>query len=124
MFNRCSNINQKPIFVDNIDCQMAFVRSDEAGRFLAFLADNMFSGVINGSSEDTISINEIVKYVKTKTNCEAILTADGERAPYNKEPEYSINTDKANSLGYFFTPLKEWIYELIDGYIEEISYTK
>ena len=30
----------KPIFVDNMEVQMAFVRSDEAGRFLAFLGDN------------------------------------------------------------------------------------
>ena len=42
----------------------------------------------------------------------------GEAAPYNDEPEYSICTDKAKSLGYRFTELKEWIYELLDYYIQ------
>lgn len=114
-------INKKPMFIDNIDIQMAFVRSDEAGKFLAFFADNEFTGVINGSSKGTISINYIANYVKSKTGCEAILTADGEKAPYNGESEYSINTDKANSLGYKFTPLKEWVYNLIDKYIKEFT---
>lgn len=114
-------INKKPMFIDNFDRQMGFIRSDEAGKFLAFFADNKFTGAINGSSKDTISIKDIAKYVKTKTGCEVKLAADGEKAPYNGEPEYSINTDKANSLGYKFTPSKEWIYNLIDEYIKEIA---
>lgn len=114
-------INKKPMFIDNFHRQMGFVRSDEAGKFLAFLADTSFTGPINGSSSDTISIRVIVEYVRDKTGCEAILTDDGEIAPYNSEPEYSINTDKASSLGYKFTPCKDWIYDLIDVYIKEIT---
>ncbi len=34
---------------------------------------------------------------------------DGEPAPYNGEPEYSINTAKAESLGYQFSVLEDWI---------------
>ena len=29
----------------------------------------------------------------------------------------SINTDKAEALGFGFSDLKDWIYELIDYYI-------
>ena len=48
----------------------------------------------------------------------AIIDKEGDEAPYNGEPEYSINTEKANALGFQFSPLKDWIYELLDYYIQ------
>jgi len=110
--------HQKPMYIDNIDCQMSFIRSDEAGDFIAFLAESHYDGPINASSNGTISIREILDYVEQKTGKKAILSDNGDRAPYNSEPEYSINTDKASSLGYQFSNLKDWIYELLDFYID------
>ena len=107
-----------PMNIDNIDCQMGFLRSDEAGKFMAFLVDKEFSGPINGSSYGTISVREILDYVTAKTGKSAVFSEDGEKAPYNGEPEYSISTSKAEKLGYKFSNLKDWIYGLIDYYIE------
>ena len=56
-------------------------------------------------------------YVEKKTGKKAIVDKAGDNAPYNGEPEYSINTDKAEKLGFQFTNLKDWIYDLIDYYI-------
>lgn len=114
-------IKGMPMYIDNIDCQMGFIRSDEAGLFMAFLADKDFSGPINGSSHETISIREILKYITERTGKEAVLSEDGEKAPYNCEPEYSINTNRAEKLGFKFSNLKDWIYELIDYYIESVT---
>lgn len=111
-------IKGMPMYVDNIDCQMGFIRSDEAGKFMAFLIDKNYSGPVNGSAHGTISIREILDYVSKKTGKKAILSEDGEKAPYNGEPEYSISTNKAEKLGYKFSNLKDWIYEIIDYYIE------
>ena len=83
-------VKKIPMYIDNIDAQMGFVRSDEAGKF---------------------------DYVEKKTGCHALLADDGDNAPYNGENEYSINTDKAEALGFGFSDLKDWIYELIDYYI-------
>ena len=33
----------------------------------------------------------------------------------------SICTDKAKELGYQFTELKDWIYELLDYYIQVVE---
>ena len=107
-----------PMHIDNLDCQMGFIRSDEAGKFIAFLVDKDFQGAINGSADGTISVRKIIDYVETKTGAKAVLREDGDSAPYNGEPEYSINTDKAKSLGFKFSNLKDWIYELLDYYIE------
>jgi nucleoside-diphosphate-sugar epimerase len=114
-------MNQKPMYVDNYDKQMAFVRSDEAGKFLAFFATNHYVGTINGASAGTISIKDISDYIESKVGKKAVLSQDGEKSPYNVEKDYSINTEIANNLGFYFTPLKMWIYDLIDSYIKELT---
>ncbi len=106
-----------PMNIDNLDAQMGFIRSDEAGKFMAFLAEKDFEGAINGSSKGTISLREIIDYVEKKTGTKAIIDKEGDNAPYNGEPEYSMNTDKAEKLGFQFSNLKDWIYDLLDYYM-------
>lgn len=111
-------LKQIPMMVDNPDSQMAFIRSDEAGKFLSFLVDKDFKGAVNGSSYGTVSIREILDYIEKATGMRAVISKDGEPSPYNGEPDYSINTEKAESLGFRFTDLKDWIYDLLDYYID------
>jgi len=89
----------------------------------AFLVDKDVRGAINGSSEGTISIKEMIEYVERKTGTRAVIDRTGENAPYNGEPEYSINTEKAKALGFRFSVLQDWIYELLDYYIEFVRRT-
>jgi len=110
-------IKQIPMYVDNFDSQMAFVRSDEAGRFLAHFATHPFVGKINGASDGTISIGDIAEYIKQKTGLSPVLSDHGTPAPYNGEEPYWINTSLAKSIEFSFTPLHEWIYDLIDFYL-------
>ena len=111
-------LKQLPMKVDNLDNKMSFIRSDEAGRFMSFLVDKDFQGAVNGSSHGTISVREILDYLKKETGMNALLSEEGDAAPYNGTPEYSINTDRAESLGFEFTDLKDWIYGLLDYYID------
>lgn len=110
-----------PMNIDNLDCQMSFIRSDEAGKFLSFLVESDTVGAINGSADGTISLREIIRYIESKTGSKAIIDASGENAPYNGEPEYSINTDKAKSLGFKFLSLRGWIFDLLDYYIDLVD---
>lgn len=71
-------------------------------------------------TEGTISIREIFDYVEQKTGAKAILDKDGDPAPYNGEPEYSINTEKAQALGFPFSGLRDWIEPLLDVYIASV----
>lgn len=121
MFYVRNTMQSVPMKIDNIDCQMSYIRSDEAGKFMAFLADKDIKGAINGSAHGTISLREIISYVEEKTGTKAILSDEGEEAPYNGEPDYSINTDKAEASGFQFSNLKDWIYDLLDHYIESAS---
>lgn len=115
-----NTIKKVPMNIDNVDNQMSFIDSVEAGKFMAFLVDKNFVGPINGCSDGTISIREILDYIDENTGIEAIINKDGATAPYNSEPEYSINNDKAKNLGFEFTSIKSWIFKLIDYYIEVI----
>ncbi len=110
----------KAMYVDNLNEQMGFIRSDEAGDFLAFLADQPFVGPINGSAHGTASVADILAYVEQKTGKQAILRADGDPAPYNGETAYSIDTTKAESLGYSFSNLPDWLPGLLDACIAEV----
>ncbi len=114
-------MNEIPMFIDNLDCQMGYIHSDEAGKFIAFLVDKDFTGAVNGSAYGTISLREIIEYVEQRTGRKAVLSVSGEAAPYNGEPEYSINTETAEKMGFQFSTLKNWIYDLLDHYIEELS---
>ncbi len=111
-----------PMQVDNLDSELAFIRSDEAGRFLSFLATNRFVGAINGGSEQTISIRDIITYVEKAVGNTALYSEDfANPAPYNGTPSYSINVDIAKQCGFSFTPLHEWIYILLDELIKQAN---
>lgn len=110
-----------PMHIDNLDAQMGYIRSDEAGKFMAFLVDKDVSGAINGCSYGTISLQEIIEYVERKTGTKAVINENGDPAPYNGEPEYSINTERAQALGFQFTELKNWIFDLLDDYISQLN---
>ena len=107
------------MYIDNLDAQMSFIRSDEAGEFLVYLVEKEMTGAVNGCSDGTVSIREILDYVEEKTGKAAILSADGDAAPYNGTADYSINTEKAQKLGYKFLNVREWMFELVDEYIRK-----
>ncbi len=106
-----------PMYIDNLDAQMSFIRSDEAGAFMAFLADKNFCGAVNGASKGTVSLREIIEFLEKKTGKKALLSADGEAAPYNGESEFSVNTDKAKTLGFEFSDVNDWIYDLLEYFL-------
>lgn len=109
-----------PMNIDNLNYQMGYIRSDEAGKFIAFLVDKNYQGAVNGSAHGTVSLREILDYAEKKTGKKAIISEEGEAAPYNGEPEYSINTGAAEGLGFCFSTLGDWIYGLVDYYIGEV----
>ena len=111
---------QKPMFIDDIDKNLSFINEDEAGLFIAHLADHFISGPVNGCSRGSVTIKDIISYVEKKTGQKAILTDDGERAPYNGYCDTNtFNTDKACSTGFVFSHIDDWIYQLLDKYMEE-----
>ncbi len=111
-------MKQIPMNIDNIDFQMSFITSDEAGKFLVFLTESDYTGSINGACSGTISIRNILDYVESKTGKKAVIDINGENAPYNGTCEYWVNTEKAENIGYRFDDIENSIYELVDYYMD------
>ena len=109
-----------PMNIDNLDCQMSYINSFEAGRFMAFLVDKDIKGAVNGCSRGTVSLRELIEYVEKKSGSKAVIDVNGDDAPYNGDTEFSINTDLAKSLGFEFSDIHDWIYDLLDHYSEQI----
>jgi len=107
----------KPMNINNLDAEMSFIRASEAGQFLAWLAGKEVTGAVNASSIGTITLAEVIKYVENKTGRRAIISEDGENAPYNYCPSFSLATEKA---GFKFSHLHDWIYSLLDELIGEL----
>ena len=110
-------VRGKAMEIDNLEDEMCYVRSDEAGEFLALLAREAFTGPINAASAGTICIKELARYVHGKTGREMVLSPSGDAAPYNGMRAYSLDTAAAQSLGAYFSPLESWFWKLADFYI-------
>ena len=107
-----------PMYIDDIDCRLSFIGSEEAGRFMAFLAETDAKGAVNGSSHGTVSVREILAYAEERTGKKALLDENGDPAPYNGDCSHSLNTDRAEALGFRFSRLDDWIRGLLDHHID------
>ena len=104
----------KPIYVDNPDFGMQFIHEKEAGHFLAYLAGKDVYGAINGASKNMISSGDIVGFIEKVIGKKAIISPDGDAAPYNgSRADISYDTRKAESIGFHFSDINDWIYGLI-----------
>lgn len=112
-------IDGNPINIDNLNEQIGFINSIEAGNFLAWITEQNFVGAINGNNIGTIFLSEVINYVEYKTNKKAIYLAEGLDGTYNGQKTFSLDVSYAGSLGYKFSDLKPWIYELLDKYIDK-----
>lgn len=111
-------VKSKPIHIDNLPVQMEFIMSNEAGRFLAWLATNNFCGSINAANIGSVKLSDIVKYVENKSGIKAIITSDGDSASFNGFPSYGMDLSRAKNIGYDFPQLDSYLCSLLDKYID------
>ena len=117
-------VNEKPMYIDNLDERICFANATETGKFLAYLVEVDAEGAYNCCSTGTISIKEILSYIEQRTGKKSLLdeTASYDKnkiAPYNGTKTNSLNTQKAQKLGFKFSDVHDWIYELIDYELEK-----
>lgn len=112
-------VKGSPMNLDNLNAQIGFIRSSEAGNFLSWVVEQEFTGSINGNNIGTISLQEVISYVEQKTGKKAVFSTEGAKGTYNKQKSFSLDIKNVKSLGYDFTELKGWIYKLINQYIDK-----
>ena len=111
--------NGIPMYVDDLDYGVEYIQEQEAGCFIAHLVNQDFSGPVNGCSTGQISARSIIEYIEKKTGKKAILNRNGEPAPFNGTvANTSYDTQKALATGFRFSKIEDWIFDLLDYYIE------
>ncbi len=111
----------KAMYIDNMDERFCVAQCREIGEFLAFLADSAFTGPINGCSGGLVSVRDILRYIEYRTGFPVRTDRLGDPAPYNGTRDNSLCTMKARALGFHFMDVHEWLYQLIDKYIDEVN---
>ncbi|MBY0121836.1 NAD-dependent epimerase/dehydratase family protein [Bacillus sp. S/N-304-OC-R1] len=111
--------NGEEIGVSNPKARFSFILSDDAAQFLYDIGKSAFTGPINPGSKKDISVIEFIGKIEThlnkKANTTGVLTKEN-TSPYSLDGSWSINTAKAEKLGYSFASLDEVLDELIYYY--------
>jgi nucleoside-diphosphate-sugar epimerase len=104
------------IGIPNSTAQISFIRSDEAADFLLWLGHTPLTGPVNACSDGTVRIGEIISIIEQTTGKQAVVkekTADEHMSPFGITQSWYMDTSKAQSEGYSFLSLNEWLPELI-----------
>ncbi|WP_391120104.1 NAD-dependent epimerase/dehydratase family protein [Psychrobacillus sp. L3] len=112
-------LNNDQIGIANPTCRYSFILSDEAAEFLYKIGHSSFSGTINPGCAEDISLKDLVGKIENRVGKSANIINDAPVAntsPYALPGSWSINTEKANRLGYQFSDLHTILNELIDYY--------
>jgi len=105
-----------PIHMENPDAKTSYIHEKQAGEFIARLVDTDISGAVNACSDGVISQGEIIGYIQKICGRSAVLSQDGDTAPFDGTAcDTSYDCTKAKSFGFEAVGLSSWIYDLI-GY--------
>ena len=116
--------HEGPMHIDNLEAQISFIDSAEAGQFLFHAATGPVEGPVNAASNGTVSLGEIIAYTEKITGKKAIIKAEGEAATLNGAPSFSLDTAKAAKSGFEFKNINEWVYPLIDLWVNQMKNEK
>ncbi|MFF2753487.1 NAD-dependent epimerase/dehydratase family protein [Psychrobacillus sp. NPDC058041] len=114
-------LNDEMLGIKNPKASYSFILSDEAADFLYKMGQSSFTGPINPGCEEDISLEDLISKIEERVGKSANILNDApitNTSPYALPGSWSINTEKANRLGYQFSELHTILDELIDYYSE------
>lgn len=106
----------KLIGVPNPAALLSFILSDEAARFLFWLAKNELTGPVNACSNGSISVGSLLQLIEKATGKSAVTqpeTADADHSPFGVPASWSMSTAKAQRAGFTFNNLDDWLPQLV-----------
>lgn len=105
----------KAFYLPSVFAKLSLISSADAAWFLLYMGKNDFKGPINAASPECISLGNVISLIEEKVGKKAVLGASGsaEASPFGIEKDWYMNVSKAEALGFRFTPLNNWLPELI-----------
>ncbi|MGB8955290.1 MAG: NAD-dependent epimerase/dehydratase family protein [Tumebacillaceae bacterium] len=111
-----------PFYIPNLDAKMNFITSQEAGNFLAWVAQSELTGPVNACATGTISIRELLALIEEKVGKQAVLAqerTDATASPYGIPVSWYMDTTRAERAGFAFTRLHDWLPQLVQEIVKE-----
>lgn len=112
-------MREEEIGARNFDIRFSFISSDEAADFLYKMGESNFTGSINPGSRGDISLMELIQIIESHVSKKAVITTEVTKenaSPFGLEGSWSINTEKAENLGFIFSELNGLLNDLIQFY--------
>lgn len=114
-------LHGEKIGIDNLKAELSFVDSEDLASFLLWSGEKTFTGPINASSPDKMTLKQFIETIEDETGKQALITSssEGTPSPMNFPGSFYQNVNKAAELGYQFTPLKVWFPPLVKSITKE-----
>lgn len=101
-----------PIGLPNPAARVSFLRSDEAGRFAAWVGSRSMTGPINACANGTVSYGEIVALAERAVGRKAVIVSNANEAdmsPIAGPDSWYMSNARAEAAGYHFSDMSEWM---------------
>jgi nucleoside-diphosphate-sugar epimerase len=107
-------INEEELYFTNLEAETNYISETEAGDFLAWVGFQEFNGPVNACSNGSIKLGELISLIEKEMGKTAVLTSEKKTvSPFDLPKSWTLNSGKAQSYGYSFTNLMEWLPVLI-----------
>ncbi|WP_338553643.1 NAD-dependent epimerase/dehydratase family protein [Paenibacillus sp. KS-LC4] len=98
------------------EAELSFIHSDEAAEFLEWLGKSDLTGPINACSQGRIGLNQMMSIIEefVGKNAKIVEEASEEhQSPFGVPVSWYMDTSKAETAGFAFKHIKNWLPELI-----------
>ncbi len=116
--------NEETILVRDLSAQMSFIKGSEVAKVMLWLIDINFKGVINASSKEIISMNELMNWIEEVVKVEPLVIEsdqDENQSPFSIEKDWYLDCQKMSELGYPLPDLSSWLVPLIRRLNEKMA---
>ena len=115
-------LQQTPFIAKDYEYPMSFITEQEAGNFLALLAEKNIVGPINAATNGIINVKGIIEMIEELVGKKAILVDEGkEIGPYSTYGNTTLDTNKALALGMKFEKIEEVFERVIKNDIAMLN---
>lgn len=108
------------IGIPNPEAAISFITSGEVASFMKWLGHASITGPVNGSSDGSVTIGQIIKMIEQAAGKEACIvpeTDEEHMSPFGIPISWTMDTAKARAAGYTFQSVQEWLPELIQDIV-------
>lgn len=117
-------LQEQPISLPNIDAKMSFITDDEAAAFLYFAGTTPIEGPYNATAAGAISLKDLLGLIEETTGKHAKISLVGgdekSQSPYGVPADWYMSTTKAESAGFAFSQLHDWLPSLVKTIVKEL----